>query len=66
MVTGIAKVASSLKQWQLSLEVGARLMNTAKESSEIQGEGLLKLLESAEMVEKAVAPHLGTNIDIRI
>lgn len=66
MVTGIASLATSLKQQQLSLEVGARLFNMAKENAQMQGEALLQLLESTKIDELAVNPHLGANLDVSI
>ncbi|NLK07985.1 MAG: putative motility protein [Firmicutes bacterium] len=64
MVTGVARTASSLKQWELSLEIGTRLVSKAKETLDAEGEGLLKLLESAQIVESP--SHLGTNVDIKV
>ena len=64
MVTSVASLASSLKQQQVALEVGARLMKTVKDTTEDQGEALVKLLESARMTESMVNPHLGSNIDV--
>lgn len=64
MVTSIASIASSLKQQQLGMEVGVRLLQHAKNTSEAQGEALLKLLESAKVTELSLDPHLGTKIDV--
>lgn len=65
MVTNIAAVASSLKQQQIGLEIGARLMRTVKDAAEDQGEALLKLLESTKVAELSVNPELGSNVDVR-
>lgn len=65
MVTNIAAVASSLKQQQIGLEIGARLMRTVKDAAEDQGEALLKLLESTKVAELSVNPDLGSNVDVR-
>ncbi len=65
MITSISSSASSLKQYAIGLEISARLMKTAKDAVEDQGEGLMKLLESVKMIELSVNPDLGSNIDIR-
>jgi hypothetical protein len=65
VITSIASSSSSLKQYAIGLEISARLMKTAKDAVEDQGEGLMKLLESVKMIELSVNPDLGSNIDIR-
>lgn len=65
MIDTITSTAMSLSQYQLDLEVGARLAKTAKESAEVQGEAILELLESAKLIELSVNPHLGSLIDLR-
>lgn len=65
MITSISSSAGSLKQYAIGLEISARLMKTAKDAVEDQGEGLMKLLESVKMIELSVNPDLGSNIDIR-
>jgi len=65
LVTSIAALASALKQQQLGLEVGTRLLKTATDSFEDQGDALVKLLESTKAIELELNPHLGSTIDIR-
>ena len=65
MITSISSLASSLKQYEIGVEVSARLMKTAKDAVEDQGEALMKLLDSTKMIELSVNPELGSNIDIR-
>lgn len=61
----IASVASSLKAQQISLEIGTRLVGMAKDAVEIQGESLVKLLNSVKELELSVNPHLGSNLDVQ-
>ena len=65
MITSISSLASSLKQYEIGVEVSARLMKTAKDAVEDQGEALMKVLDSTKMIELSVNPELGSNIDIR-
>lgn len=65
VIDTITSTAMSLSQHQLELEVGARLVKTAKESVEVQGEAILSLLESAKLMELSVNPHLGSLVDLR-
>lgn len=65
MITSISSLASSLKKYEIGAEVSARLMKTAKDAVEDQGEALMKLLDSTKMIELSVNPELGSNIDIR-
>lgn len=65
MVTSIASMAIALKQQQLALEVGAKLMQTAKSAVKDQGAAVVKLLESAQVTDPQLEPHLGSMIDVR-
>lgn len=65
MVNSIASLATTLSQHQLAVDVGAKLLSTAQDAVEEQGEALVKLLESAKMAELQVNPHLGSMIDVR-
>lgn len=65
MVTGIATLATNLKQQELGLAVGTKLMKTAMDSVDANAENLHKLMEqSAKTLELAVQPHLGANLDL--
>ncbi len=65
MVTGIATLATNLKQQELGLAVGTKLMKTAMDSVDANAENLDKLMEqSAKTLELAVQPHLGANLDL--
>lgn len=54
-----------LEIMQLTLEVGTKLMQTAKNAVEDQGVAVVKLLESAQITDLKLEPHLGSMIDIR-
>ncbi|MDI9485978.1 MAG: YjfB family protein [Bacillota bacterium] len=64
MVMNIASLASSLKAQELQLAVGTRLVGMAKDAMEVQAGDLLKLLESAKVLELSVNPHLGSILDV--
>lgn len=64
MVMNIASLASSLKAQELQLAVGTRLVGMAKNAMEVQAGDLLKLLESAKVLELSVNPHLGSILDV--
>ena len=66
MVTSIATLACNMKQQQLGLEIGAKLMKTAKDSMDVSAENLDKLLDqSAKAMELSVNPDLGSKVDVR-
>lgn len=65
MVTNIAATATSMKQYQLGLEIGARLAKTTKDNMEVQGEAILALIDSAEILDTSLERHLGSVIDLR-
>lgn len=66
MVTSIASLACAMKQQQLGMEVGTKLLKTAMDAGDEHGESLDKLLEqSAKTLELSVQPNLGSNLDIK-
>ncbi len=65
MITSIASYATALKQQELAVEVGSRLMKKALETGNDLGEGLQILLdESKKSLELSVNPSLGSQIDL--
>ena len=65
MVNSIATLACNMKQQELGLAVGTKLMKTAMDSVDANAENLDKLMEqSAKTLELAVQPHLGANLDL--
>lgn len=65
MVMNVASMASAIKQQQLGIEIGARLAKTAKDQMEVEGDALLKLLDSSELMNAALQTGVGTVIDIQ-
>lgn len=65
MLTSIASTATSLSQYRLGLEVGARLAKSAKDAIEAEGAAILELLESTKIMELALDPHLGSLLDVK-
>ena len=65
MVMQVASMVSAMRQEALSAQVGAKLMNMAKESVEMDEAALLQLLEAAQALELSLNPNLGTKVDIR-
>ncbi|NLM40999.1 MAG: putative motility protein [Firmicutes bacterium] len=65
MTNNIASLATAMRQQQLSMDVGIKLMKTALDSVDDQGSAVVKLLESAQLSELEVNPHLGSIVDVR-
>ena len=65
MVNSIATLACNMKQQELGLAVGAKLMKTAMDSVDANAADLDKLMQqSAKTMELAVQPHLGSQLDV--
>lgn len=58
-------MASAIKQQQLGIEIGARLAKTAKDNMEVEGDALLKLLDSTEVMSVALQTGVGSIVDIK-
>ncbi|MGM1050695.1 Putative motility protein [Paenibacillus uliginis N3/975] len=56
----IAALSISMSQASLSQAVGLRVLNMAKNQANIQGQGLV------QMMEKSVDPNLGQKLDISV
>jgi len=65
VTNNIASLATAMRQQQLSMDVGIKLMKTALDSVDDQGSAVVKLLESAQLSELEVNPHLGSIVDVR-
>lgn len=61
----IAAVSMALSQVNLSSQVGIAVLDKAMETNEDLGNGLVQMINSAEM-EQSVNPNLGGNFDVRI
>lgn len=61
----IAAVSMALSQVNLSSQVGIAVLDKAMETGEDLGNGLVQMIDSAEM-ERSVNPNLGGNFDVRI
>lgn len=66
VISNIVSTATSMKEYQLGLEIGARLAKTAKDTMENRGEAILELIDSAKILENSLEPHLGSVIDVRV
>ncbi|MFC0211711.1 YjfB family protein [Paenibacillus chartarius] len=55
----VAALSISLSQSALSQNVGIRLLQMAKEQSQLQASSVV------QMLERSVQPHLGGQLDIR-
>lgn len=55
----IAALSTALSQMKLANEVGASVMKMAMNTSEVQAEGLTRIME------QSVNPHIGGSIDIK-
>ncbi|MCM2675788.1 YjfB family protein [Alkalicoccobacillus plakortidis] len=58
----IALLSMAMSQVNTGQQVSLSVMKQAKETAEVQGEAVVKLLDSAN--QTAGHPHLGRNIDI--
>ena len=58
----IALLSMAMSQVNTGQQVSLSVMKQAKETAEVQGEAVVKLLHSANQI--AIHPHLGKNIDI--
>jgi len=65
VTNNIVSLATAMRQQQLSMDVGIKLMKTALDSVDDQGSAVVKLLESAQLSELEVNPHLGSIVDVR-
>lgn len=61
----IAKVSMALAQTQSLSKVGAAVLDKAMESSEIAGQGIMKMMDAAAM-ERSVNPAVGSNFDMLV
>jgi len=62
MVNSIATLACNMKQQELGLAVGTKLMKTAMDSMGANAENLDKLMEKS--MELKAQPHLGAKLDL--
>lgn len=56
----IAALSTSMSMANLQTELGAALMSEAMDLAEVTGDGIQKMLEAA------VCPNLGQNIDVLV
>lgn len=61
----IAAISMALSQVQLGSQVGTAVLDKAMETNEELGQGLVQMIDSAQM-ERSVNPNLGGNFDVRI
>ena len=61
----IAKVSMALAQTNSLSKVGVAVLDKAMESSEIAGQGIMKMMDAAAM-ERSVNPAIGSNFDMLV
>lgn len=59
----IASVSMALAQTESLSKVSVAVLDKAMESSEIAGQGILKMMDAAAM-ERSVNPAVGSNFDM--
>ena len=59
----IAGVSMALSQAKINNDVGVAVLGKAMDTNETLGDGLVKMLEKADM-ERSVNPKVGSNIDL--
>ena len=59
----IAGVSMALSQIKTGNDVGVAVLNKAMDANESMGDGLVKMLERADM-ERSVNPKVGSNVDL--
>ena len=61
----IASVSMALANIQTQNDVSTAVLSKALDQNEIQGQGILKMTDSAAM-ERSVNPSVGSNFDMHI
>lgn len=61
----IALVSMALAQTKSLSQVGVAVLDNAMESSEIAGQGIMKMMDAAAM-ERSVNPAVGSNFDMLV
>lgn len=61
----IGKVSSTMNAISIKSDIGLAVLNKNMEAMEKAGDGMIKIMESAEL-ERSVNPHIGGNIDMLI
>ena len=59
----IAGVSMALSQIKTGNDVGMAVLSKAMDANESMGDGLVKMLERADM-ERSVNPKVGSNVDL--
>ena len=59
----IAGVSMALSQIKTGNDVGVAVLGKAMDANESMGDGLVKMLEKADM-ERSVNPKVGSNVDL--
>ncbi|MBP5454219.1 MAG: YjfB family protein [Lachnospiraceae bacterium] len=59
----IAGVSMALSQAKINNDVGVAVLSKAMDTNESLGDGLVRMLEKADM-ERSVNPKVGSNIDL--
>lgn len=61
----IGKISTAMSAINVKNDIGVAVLNKNIDTMEKTGEGLVKIIESADL-ERSVNPHIGGNIDMLI
>ncbi len=61
----IASISMALAQTKSLSKVGVAVLDKAMESSEVAGQGIIKMMDAAAM-ERSVNPAVGSNFDMLV
>ena len=61
----IASISMALAQTKSLSKVGVAVLDKAIESSEVAGQGIIKMMDAAAM-ERSVNPAVGSNFDMLV
>lgn len=63
----VAAMSTMLSQARVQQQASTSVMKMAMDSMKVQGADLTKMLEiNTKIMEQAVNPHIGSNIDIKL
>ena len=65
MDMSLVGMASDLAQTKIASAVGTAVLSKAMDVQEVQGKGILKMIDAAAM-ERSVYPAIGSNFDMSV
>lgn len=61
----VGKVSTAMSAISIKSDIGVAVLNKNMEAMEKAGEGMIKIMESANL-ERSVNPHIGSNVDVLV